>query len=88
MLQVGKAIKKFFKGWKRRREIQDMQNENFALHIRKRRFISKIICEGLVGGGCKGQLKYCKVPFNPSTLKRDKCVLSSYHFICNLTKRL
>ena len=31
-----------------------MRNENFALHIRRRRFISKIICEGLVGGGCKG----------------------------------
>lgn len=56
---VGKAIKKFFKGWKRRREIQDMQNENFALHIRKRRFISKIICEGLVGGGCKAVSSLC-----------------------------
>lgn len=53
--QVGKAIKKFFKGWKKRRDLQDMRNENFALHIRRRRFISKIICEGLVGGGCKGK---------------------------------
>ncbi|KAL9979352.1 hypothetical protein ACROYT_G017003 [Oculina patagonica] len=52
---VGKAIKKFFKGWRKRRELQDMRNENFALHIRKRRFISKLICEGLVGGGCRGQ---------------------------------
>ena len=32
-----------------------MRNENFALHIRRRRFISKIICEGLVGGGCNGE---------------------------------
>lgn len=54
-LQIGNAIKKFFKGWRKRRELQDMRNEDFALHIRKRRFISKIICEGLVGGGCKGQ---------------------------------
>ena len=53
--QVGKAIKKFFKGWKKRREIQDMRNENFDLHIRRRRFISKILCEGLVGGGCSGK---------------------------------
>ena len=55
LLQVGNAIKKFFKGWKKRREIQDMRNENFALHIRRRRFISKILCEGLVGGGCIGE---------------------------------
>ena len=52
--QVGKAIKKFFKGWRKRRELRDMRDENFALHIRRRRFISKIICEGLVGGGCSG----------------------------------
>ena len=55
LLQVGNAIKKFFKGWKKRREIQDMRNENFALHIRRRRFISKVLCEGLVGGGCIGE---------------------------------
>lgn len=35
-----------------------MRDENFALHIRRRRFISKIICEGLVGGGCSGQYKW------------------------------
>ena len=52
--QVGKAIKKFFKGWRRRRELQDLRNAEFAVHIRRRRFISKIICEGIVGGGCKG----------------------------------
>ena len=54
-LQIGKAIKKFFKGWRRRRELQDMRNTEFALHIRRRRFISKLICEGIVGGGCKGE---------------------------------
>ncbi|XP_067053119.1 uncharacterized protein [Acropora muricata] len=57
---VGKAIKKFFKGWKKRRDLQDMRNENFALHIRRRRFISKIICEGLVGGGCKVVSHLCE----------------------------
>ncbi|XP_022792631.1 uncharacterized protein LOC111331727 [Stylophora pistillata] len=57
---VGKAIKKFFKGWKRRREILDKRNENFELHLRRRRFISKIICEGVVGGGCNAVSSLCE----------------------------
>nr|XP_058970077.1 uncharacterized protein LOC131796502 [Pocillopora verrucosa] len=57
---VGKAIKKFFKGWKRRREILDKRNENFELHLRRRRFISKILCEGLVGGGCNAVSSLCE----------------------------
>ena len=31
-----------------------MRNEDFAVHVRRRRFVSKIICEGVVGGGCNG----------------------------------
>ena len=31
-----------------------MRNEDFATHVRRRRFVSKIICEGVVGGGCNG----------------------------------
>jgi hypothetical protein len=31
-----------------------MRNELFEQHIRRRRFISKILCEGIVGGGCTG----------------------------------
>ena len=53
--QAFNAVKKFFKGWKRRREILDKRNENFELHLRRRRFISKILCEGVVGGGCNGK---------------------------------
>ena len=53
--QAFKAGKKFLKGWKGRREILDKRNENFELHLRRRRFISKILCEGLVGGGCNGK---------------------------------
>lgn len=53
--QAFNAAKKFFKGWKGRREILDKRNENFELHLRRRRFISKILCEGLVGGGCNGK---------------------------------
>ncbi|XP_048580608.1 uncharacterized protein LOC5507741 isoform X2 [Nematostella vectensis] len=50
---VGKFFKKVFKGWRRKRALQQKQNELFAVHIRRRRFISKLICEGIVGGGCK-----------------------------------
>ena len=31
-----------------------MRNEDFAIHVRRRRFVSKIICEGVVGGSCNG----------------------------------
>lgn len=31
-----------------------MRNEDFAVHVRRRRFVSKIICEGIVGGSCNG----------------------------------
>ena len=43
-----------------------MRNEEFALHIRRRRFISKVICEGLVGGGCSGKYTYVGHIFNLS----------------------
>eukprot|EP00795_Rhopilema_esculentum_P012584 gene12584-3284_t len=59
LAKVGKAIKKFFSGWRRRRSIINRRNENFDLHIRNRRFISKLICEGLVGGGCRGIEHLC-----------------------------
>ena len=52
---MGRAIKKFFSGWRRRRSLISRRNENFDLHVRNRRFISKLICEGLVGGGCRGK---------------------------------
>ena len=54
LAQVGKFFKKVFSGWKRKREIERMRNDLFEQHIRRRRFISKLICEGIVGGGCKG----------------------------------
>ena len=54
-LQVGRFFKKVFSGWKRKREIERMRNQLFEEHIRRRRFLSKIICEGIVGGGCKGR---------------------------------
>ncbi|KAL9979348.1 hypothetical protein ACROYT_G016999 [Oculina patagonica] len=57
---VGKAIKKAFKGWRKKREIEKMRNENFAIHIRRRRFVSKIICEGIVGGGCSAVAHLCE----------------------------
>ena len=47
--------KKVLKGWKKKRALQDMRNKEFALHIRRRRFISKVICEGIVGEGCSGK---------------------------------
>ena len=33
-----------------------MQNEDFAVHARRRRSIdvSRVLCEGVVGGGCNG----------------------------------
>ncbi|KAJ7381185.1 hypothetical protein OS493_004785 [Desmophyllum pertusum] len=57
---VGKAIKKVFKGWRKKRELEHMRNENFAVHLRRRRFISKIICEGLVGGTCNAVAYLCE----------------------------
>ncbi|KAK3701098.1 hypothetical protein QZH41_015878, partial [Actinostola sp. cb2023] len=57
---VGNFVKKIFKGWRRKRELQNRQNELFALHIRRRRFISKLICEGIVGGGCKAVSFLCE----------------------------
>ena len=32
-----------------------MSQEDFEIQIRDKRFISKLICEGIVGGGCKGK---------------------------------
>ena len=33
-----------------------MSQEDFEIQIRDKRFISKLICEGIVGGGCKGKI--------------------------------
>lgn len=52
-------MKSFFKGWRRRRSLIAQRDENFDIHIRNRRFISKFICEGIVGGGCKGVSHLC-----------------------------
>ncbi|XP_058970157.2 uncharacterized protein [Pocillopora verrucosa] len=57
---VGKAIKKVFKGWRKKRELDNIRNEQFAIHLRRRRFISKVICEGLVGGGCSAVSSLCE----------------------------
>ncbi|CAB3978528.1 sushi, von Willebrand factor type A, EGF and pentraxin domain-containing 1-like [Paramuricea clavata] len=57
---VGRFFKKIFSGWKRKREIERMRNELFEQHIRRRRFISKIICEGIVGGGCTAVSVLCE----------------------------
>lgn len=57
---VGKFFKKVFKGWRRKRELQRVRNELFEVHIRRRRFISKLICEGIVGGGCKVVSALCQ----------------------------
>ena len=40
-----------------------MRNEDFAVHVRRRRFVSKIICEGLVGGSCNGN-QFIFIQFN------------------------
>ncbi|XP_020601762.1 uncharacterized protein LOC110040832 [Orbicella faveolata] len=57
---VGKAFKKAFKGWRKKRELEKMRNEDFASHVRRRRFVSKIICEGVVGGGCNAVASLCE----------------------------
>ena len=49
-------MKKVFKGWKRKRGLEKLRNDNFAQHLRRRRFVSKFICEGIVGGSCEGWL--------------------------------
>ena len=54
--KVGKAVKKVFKGWKKKRGLEKLRNDNFAQHLRRRRFVSKFICEGIVGGSCEGWL--------------------------------
>lgn len=57
--QVGNFFKNLIPGWRRKRELALVRNELFEAHIRRRRsFISKILCEGLVGGGCKGNLTF------------------------------
>ena len=42
-------------GRRRRRSLLKQQRDAyFNIHIRNKRFIDKIICDGIVGGGCKG----------------------------------
>ncbi|CAH3028156.1 unnamed protein product [Porites evermanni] len=57
---VGKAVKKVFKGWKKKRGLEKLRNDNFAQHLRRRRFVSKFICEGIVGGSCEGIAHLCE----------------------------
>ncbi|XP_066934153.1 uncharacterized protein [Clytia hemisphaerica] len=59
LAKVGRAVKSFFKGWRRRRSLMAQRDENFHIHVRNRRFISKFICEGIVGGGCRGVSHLC-----------------------------
>ncbi|XP_065060118.1 uncharacterized protein LOC135687479 [Rhopilema esculentum] len=57
--KAGKVIKKALWGWRRRRSLISQRNGEFDLHIRSKRFVSKFICEGIVGGGCKGVEYMC-----------------------------
>ena len=54
LMQVKKVVKKVFKGWRKKRGLDNLRNDNFAYHLRRRRFVSKLICEGIVGGSCAG----------------------------------
>ena len=47
--------RRFFRGWKKKRDSEGMRNELFEEHIRRRRFVNKIFCDGIIGGGCKGR---------------------------------
>ena len=47
--------KRFFRGWKKKRDTE--RNALFEEHIRRRRFVNKIFCDGIIGGGCKGRQK-------------------------------
>eukprot|EP00794_Sanderia_malayensis_P009954 gene9954-10974_t len=61
LAKVGKFItKKMWRGWRRRRSLISRRNENFDIHVRNRRFISKLLCEGVVGGGCRGIEHLCR----------------------------
>lgn len=55
-----------------------MTNEKFALHIRKRRFVSKVLCEGLVGGGCDGKYSVRAMATN---IIVDKLFLEFFHLV-------
>jgi len=57
--KVAKKVGRWFSSWGRRRRAISQRDEHFDIHIRKRRFISKWICEGLVGGGCRGISHLC-----------------------------
>ncbi|XP_068704515.1 uncharacterized protein [Montipora foliosa] len=57
---VKKFVKKVFKGWRKKRGLDKLRNDDFAHHLRRRRFISKFICEGIVGGGCRGIEHLCE----------------------------
>ena len=46
----------FPRGQRNKRDLERALNHEFMLHVRRRRFISKVICEGIVGGGCQGKL--------------------------------
>ena len=44
----------FSRGLRRKRDLERALNQDFVVHLRRRRFVTKVICEGLVGGGCSG----------------------------------
>ncbi|XP_068704567.1 uncharacterized protein [Montipora foliosa] len=58
--EVGKSVKKVFKGWRKKRGLDKLRNDDFAHHLRRRRFVSKFICEGIVGGSCAGIQHLCE----------------------------
>jgi len=43
---------------RRRRSLlsQQRRNEYFDMHVRRKRFLDKILCDGITGGGCKGEI--------------------------------
>ena len=45
--------KRTFRGWKKKRDSE--RNALFEEHIRRRRFVNNIFCDGIVGGSCKGR---------------------------------
>ena len=50
---LASAVRRAFRGWKKKRDSE--RNELFEEHIRRRRFVSKIFCDGIIGGSCKGR---------------------------------
>ncbi|XP_047124114.1 uncharacterized protein LOC101237974 isoform X1 [Hydra vulgaris] len=58
MANIGRKIASFF-GRRRRSSLLAQRDEQFDIHIRNKRFVSKILCEGLVGGGCKAVSHLC-----------------------------